>query len=194
MTPSACARPPPPFCAGAGRVARDRRRQLEAARGGIAPAGAMAPVVQPAEIQFAQRLASSEKGVRDRAVRKLRQYLSVKTQRETGGRPRVSRATWRPRRRPEVRSPRRRGLCGRRELRRGRLSAQGSGRESSPVLDVSDRRRETDPGLWASAPAPPTLGSSRFAVLVVDFRLSLTPPPLGAAAQKTNSIPALKEL
>ncbi|XP_023571817.1 ribosomal RNA processing protein 1 homolog B isoform X2 [Octodon degus] len=45
----------------------------------------MAPVMQPAEIQFAQRLASSEKGVRDRAVRKLRQYLSVKTQRETGG-------------------------------------------------------------------------------------------------------------
>ncbi|KAM5336632.1 ribosomal RNA processing protein 1 homolog B isoform 2-T2 [Glossophaga mutica] len=41
--------------------------------------------MQPAEIQFAQRLASHEKGVRDRAVKKLRQYLSVKTQRETGG-------------------------------------------------------------------------------------------------------------
>ncbi|KAM5281202.1 ribosomal RNA processing protein 1 homolog B [Ctenodactylus gundi] len=41
--------------------------------------------MQPAEIQFAQRLASSERGVRDRAVRRLRQYLSVKTQRETGG-------------------------------------------------------------------------------------------------------------
>ncbi|XP_021580944.2 ribosomal RNA processing protein 1 homolog B isoform X2 [Ictidomys tridecemlineatus] len=45
----------------------------------------MAPAVQPAEVQFAQRLASGEKGVRDRAVRKLRQYLSVKTQSETGG-------------------------------------------------------------------------------------------------------------
>ncbi|XP_053513714.1 ribosomal RNA processing protein 1 homolog B isoform X1 [Artibeus jamaicensis] len=41
--------------------------------------------MQPAEIQFAQRLASHEKGIRDRAVRKLRQYISVKTQRETGG-------------------------------------------------------------------------------------------------------------
>ncbi|XP_028701125.2 ribosomal RNA processing protein 1 homolog B isoform X1 [Macaca mulatta] len=45
----------------------------------------MAPAMQPAEIQFAQRLASSEKGIRDRAVKKLRQYISVKTQRETGG-------------------------------------------------------------------------------------------------------------
>ncbi|XP_045857777.1 ribosomal RNA processing protein 1 homolog B isoform X2 [Meles meles] len=43
----------------------------------------MAPAMQPAELQFAQRLASQEKGVRERAVRKLRQYLSVKTQRET---------------------------------------------------------------------------------------------------------------
>ncbi|KAM8816363.1 ribosomal RNA processing protein 1 homolog B isoform 3-T3 [Rhynchonycteris naso] len=41
--------------------------------------------MQPAEIQFAQRLASHEKGIRDRAVKKLRQYISVKTQRETGG-------------------------------------------------------------------------------------------------------------
>ncbi|XP_058517230.1 ribosomal RNA processing protein 1 homolog B [Ochotona princeps] len=45
----------------------------------------MAPAMQPAEIQFAQRLASNEKGIRDRAVKKLRQYLSVKTQREAGG-------------------------------------------------------------------------------------------------------------
>lgn len=51
--------------------------------------------MQPAEIQFAQRLASHEKGIRDRAVKKLRQYISVKTQRETGGRPAISRATWR---------------------------------------------------------------------------------------------------
>lgn len=55
--------------------------------------------MQPAEIQFAQRLASHEKGIRDRAVKKLRQYISVKTQKETGGRPAVSRATWRPDRR-----------------------------------------------------------------------------------------------
>ncbi|XP_054434759.1 ribosomal RNA processing protein 1 homolog B isoform X1 [Pteronotus mesoamericanus] len=41
--------------------------------------------MQPAEIQFAQRLASHEKGIRDRAVKKLRQYISVKTQKETGG-------------------------------------------------------------------------------------------------------------
>ncbi|XP_006870907.1 PREDICTED: ribosomal RNA processing protein 1 homolog B [Chrysochloris asiatica] len=44
----------------------------------------MATAMQPAEIQFAQRLASNEKGIRDRAVKKLRQYISVKTQ-ETGG-------------------------------------------------------------------------------------------------------------
>lgn len=65
-----------------------RKRGLAAALGGVAQAAAMAPAVQPAEVQFAQRLASSEKGIRDRAVRKLRQYLSVKTQSETGGRPR----------------------------------------------------------------------------------------------------------
>ncbi|XP_027699448.1 ribosomal RNA processing protein 1 homolog B isoform X2 [Vombatus ursinus] len=45
----------------------------------------MAPAMQPAEIQFAQRLASNEKLVRDRAAKKLRQYISVKTQRVTGG-------------------------------------------------------------------------------------------------------------
>ncbi|KAG8507169.1 Ribosomal RNA processing protein 1B, partial [Galemys pyrenaicus] len=50
---------------------------------GDAAAGATAPAMQPAEIQFAQRLASHEKGIRERAARKLRQYLSVKTQRET---------------------------------------------------------------------------------------------------------------
>lgn len=66
---------------------------------GDAPVGARAPAMQPAEIQFAQRLASHEKGIRDRAVKKLRQYISVKTQKETGGRPAVSRATWRPARR-----------------------------------------------------------------------------------------------
>ncbi|XP_055975202.1 ribosomal RNA processing protein 1 homolog B [Sorex fumeus] len=45
----------------------------------------MGPAMQPAELQFAQRLASHEKGIRDRAARRLRQYLSAKTQRETGG-------------------------------------------------------------------------------------------------------------
>ncbi|KAH0518112.1 Ribosomal RNA processing protein 1-like protein B [Microtus ochrogaster] len=45
----------------------------------------MAPAMQSAQLQFAQRLASSEKGVRDRAVRKLRQYLSARTQSDTGG-------------------------------------------------------------------------------------------------------------
>lgn len=42
--------------------------------------------MQPAELQFAQRLASHEKGVRERAARRLRQYISAKTQREAGGR------------------------------------------------------------------------------------------------------------
>ncbi|XP_049641379.1 ribosomal RNA processing protein 1 homolog B [Suncus etruscus] len=41
--------------------------------------------MQPAELQFAQRLASHEKGVRERAARRLRQYISAKTQREAGG-------------------------------------------------------------------------------------------------------------
>lgn len=61
--------------------------------------------MQPAEIQFAQRLASHEKGIRDRAVKKLRQYISVKTQRETGGRPAVRRAAWLPGRRPREATP-----------------------------------------------------------------------------------------
>ncbi|XP_041067940.1 ribosomal RNA processing protein 1 homolog A isoform X2 [Carcharodon carcharias] len=38
-----------------------------------------------AEIQFAQRLASNEKRFRDRAVRKLRRYLSARSQRLSGG-------------------------------------------------------------------------------------------------------------
>lgn len=54
------------------------------AQPGDAEAGAMAPAMQSTELQFAQRLASSEKGVRDRAVRKLRQYLSARTQSDTG--------------------------------------------------------------------------------------------------------------
>lgn len=44
----------------------------------------MAPAVQSSEFQFAQRLASSEKDIRDRAARKLRQYLSARTQSDTG--------------------------------------------------------------------------------------------------------------
>ncbi|XP_043927762.1 ribosomal RNA processing protein 1 homolog B [Protopterus annectens] len=45
----------------------------------------MAPVCFPAEIQFAQKLASNEKRVRDRAVKKLRKYIFVRTQHESGG-------------------------------------------------------------------------------------------------------------
>uniref|UniRef100_A0A6I8PBX9 Ribosomal RNA processing 1 n=1 Tax=Ornithorhynchus anatinus TaxID=9258 RepID=A0A6I8PBX9_ORNAN len=37
------------------------------------------------EIQLAQRLAANEKVTRDRAVRKLRKYISAKTQRSSGG-------------------------------------------------------------------------------------------------------------
>lgn len=47
--------------------------------------GIMAPVAvvsagQPPEIQFAQRLASNEKRIRDRALRKLRGYMTLRTQ------------------------------------------------------------------------------------------------------------------
>ncbi|XP_007665412.2 ribosomal RNA processing protein 1 homolog B isoform X1 [Ornithorhynchus anatinus] len=38
----------------------------------------------PAEIQFAQRLTSSEKGTREQAVRKLRRFIGVKTQTAAG--------------------------------------------------------------------------------------------------------------
>lgn len=45
----------------------------------------MAPAaVQPPEVQFAQRLAANEKRIRDRALKKLRGYLSVRTQRPAG--------------------------------------------------------------------------------------------------------------
>ncbi|NXE83280.1 RRP1B protein, partial [Cochlearius cochlearius] len=46
----------------------------------------MAPAAaQPPEIQFAQRLAANEKRTRDRAVKKLRGYISARTQRPAGG-------------------------------------------------------------------------------------------------------------
>ncbi|XP_015491643.1 ribosomal RNA processing protein 1 homolog B isoform X2 [Parus major] len=46
----------------------------------------MAPVaVQPPEVQFAQRLAANEKRIRDRALKKLRGYIGVRTQRPAGG-------------------------------------------------------------------------------------------------------------
>ncbi|XP_054021900.1 ribosomal RNA processing protein 1 homolog B isoform X1 [Dryobates pubescens] len=46
----------------------------------------MAPAaVQPPEVQFAQRLAANEKRIRDRALKKLRGYLSLRTQRPAGG-------------------------------------------------------------------------------------------------------------
>ncbi|CAM4447561.1 unnamed protein product [Lepidochelys kempii] len=50
-------------------------------------AGTMAPAaaVQPPEIQFAQRLAANEKRSRDRAVKKLRGYISLRTQSPAGG-------------------------------------------------------------------------------------------------------------
>ncbi|NWV85604.1 RRP1B protein, partial [Dasyornis broadbenti] len=46
----------------------------------------MAPAaVQPPEVQFAQRLAANEKRIRDRALKKLRGYIGVRTQRAAGG-------------------------------------------------------------------------------------------------------------
>ncbi|XP_041343820.1 ribosomal RNA processing protein 1 homolog B [Pyrgilauda ruficollis] len=46
----------------------------------------MAPAaVQPPEVQFAQRLAANEKRIRDRALKKLRGYIGVRTQRPGGG-------------------------------------------------------------------------------------------------------------
>ncbi|NXK39242.1 RRP1B protein, partial [Piprites chloris] len=46
----------------------------------------MAPAaVQPPEVQFAQRLAANEKRIRDRALKKLRGYIGVRTQRLAGG-------------------------------------------------------------------------------------------------------------
>uniref|UniRef100_A0A8D0GDM1 RRP1B protein n=1 Tax=Sphenodon punctatus TaxID=8508 RepID=A0A8D0GDM1_SPHPU len=47
----------------------------------MAPAAA----VQAPEIQFAQRLASNEKRIRNRAVKKLRGYISLRTQKPAGG-------------------------------------------------------------------------------------------------------------
>ncbi|NXB57376.1 RRP1B protein, partial [Struthidea cinerea] len=46
----------------------------------------MAPAaVQPPEVQFAQRLAANEKRIRDRALKKLRGYIGVRTQPPAGG-------------------------------------------------------------------------------------------------------------
>ncbi|NXS00258.1 RRP1B protein, partial [Oxylabes madagascariensis] len=46
----------------------------------------MAPAaVQPPEVQFAQRLAANEKRIRDRALKKLRGYIGLRTQRPAGG-------------------------------------------------------------------------------------------------------------
>ncbi|NXB28710.1 RRP1B protein, partial [Eulacestoma nigropectus] len=46
----------------------------------------MAPAaVQPPEVQFAQRLAANEKRIRDRALKKLRGYIGLRTQRPGGG-------------------------------------------------------------------------------------------------------------
>ncbi|XP_028902441.1 ribosomal RNA processing protein 1 homolog A [Ornithorhynchus anatinus] len=48
-------------------------------------AAARATAALAPEIQLAQRLAANEKVTRDRAVRKLRKYISAKTQRSSGG-------------------------------------------------------------------------------------------------------------
>ncbi|XP_029568168.1 ribosomal RNA processing protein 1 homolog B isoform X2 [Salmo trutta] len=45
----------------------------------------MAPVQQEPEIQFAQRLASNEKPMRTKAIKKLRKYISVRSQKIQGG-------------------------------------------------------------------------------------------------------------
>ncbi|KAK2839391.1 hypothetical protein Q5P01_013131 [Channa striata] len=44
----------------------------------------MASIQEP-EVQFAQRLASNEKPVRTRAIKKLRKYINVRSQKATGG-------------------------------------------------------------------------------------------------------------
>ncbi|XP_030052319.1 LOW QUALITY PROTEIN: ribosomal RNA processing protein 1 homolog B-like [Microcaecilia unicolor] len=46
---------------------------------------AMAPAVQSVEVQFAQRLASNEKVIRDRSIKRLRKYITAKTTKRTGG-------------------------------------------------------------------------------------------------------------
>lgn len=46
--------------------------------------GKMAPMVQEPEIQFAQRLASNEKPIRTKAIKKLRKYLRVRSQKPDG--------------------------------------------------------------------------------------------------------------
>ncbi|XP_041128009.1 ribosomal RNA processing protein 1 homolog A-like [Polyodon spathula] len=45
----------------------------------------MAPMLQSPEIQFAQKLASNEKPIRTRALKKLRKYLSIRSQKPAGG-------------------------------------------------------------------------------------------------------------
>ncbi|XP_041699647.1 ribosomal RNA processing protein 1 homolog B isoform X2 [Coregonus clupeaformis] len=47
--------------------------------------GNMAPIQQEPEIQFAQRLASNEKPMRTKAIKKLRKYISVRSQKIKGG-------------------------------------------------------------------------------------------------------------
>ncbi|KAF7251245.1 hypothetical protein EYD10_03179 [Varanus komodoensis] len=49
----------------------------------MAPA-AVAPALQTPEIQFAQRLAANEKRIRDRALKKLRGYITLRTQSPAG--------------------------------------------------------------------------------------------------------------
>ncbi|XP_062982638.1 ribosomal RNA processing protein 1 homolog B [Elgaria multicarinata webbii] len=49
----------------------------------MAPA-AVASAAQPPEVQFAQRLAANEKRIRDRALKKLRGYITLRTQNPAG--------------------------------------------------------------------------------------------------------------
>ncbi|XP_042314974.1 ribosomal RNA processing protein 1 homolog B isoform X2 [Sceloporus undulatus] len=50
----------------------------------LPPAAASASASQPPEIQFAQRLAANEKRIRDRALKKLRGYITLRTQNPLG--------------------------------------------------------------------------------------------------------------
>uniref|UniRef100_A0A8C3QNH1 Ribosomal RNA processing 1B n=1 Tax=Cyanoderma ruficeps TaxID=181631 RepID=A0A8C3QNH1_9PASS len=64
----------------AGRAGPAARQERDRAGRAMAPAA-----VQPPEVQFAQRLAANEKRIRDRALKKLRGYIGVRTQRPAGG-------------------------------------------------------------------------------------------------------------
>lgn len=67
------------------RAGPGRERGRSGPGAGAGAGRAMAPAaVQPPEVQFAQRLAANEKRIRDRALKKLRGYIGVRTQRPAG--------------------------------------------------------------------------------------------------------------